>query len=299
VHLITLASSKGTWGGVRHALPLLLCLAIVAGALAWRAWQSRSRLLGGAFVGCWLVAIATTIREPRVWEYHNLLAGGTDGAYRSFSNEGLDLGQRYGEFKNLYDTVIRPSGQLFYSTYWFMEEQAQADRVQYARFCSTLEDTNTEGVYDGYYIVGTKSLIPAPHEHWDPAIFSGLERVARLGNIVVFRGRLVAPVIRAYSMSGHILEAIYKDPDPKWDLIAAKLTEVLNVMPWSEGTAILLGNASLKLDRREEAITAYEHALREMEAFDPAQSDVKQQIARLRAGEATASIQPIRSAFME
>jgi len=299
VHLITLASSKGTWGGVRHALPILLCLSIAAGALAWRAWQSRSRLFGAAFVGCWLLAAGTTIHEPRVWEYHNLLAGGTSGAYRSFANEGLDLGQRYREFKTLYDAVIRPSGKPFYSTYWFGEEQAKADRVHYARFCPTLEDTNIEGVYDGYYLVGTGLLIPIPHEHWDPGIFNGLERVARLGNIVVFRGRLVAPVIRANSMRENLIENIYKEPNPNWELIAAKLTEVLNAQPWSEGTAILLGNASLKLDRREEAIRAYEHALREMETFDPAQTDVKQQIARLQAGEPMATVQPLRSAFIE
>ncbi len=180
-----------------------------------------------------------------------------------------------------------------------MEEQAKADRVHYSRFCPTLEDTNIEGVYDGYYLVGTNWLIPLPHEHWDPGIFSGLERVARLGNTVVFRGRLVAPVIRANSMRGHLIEAIYKHPNPNWELIAAKLKEILSVMPWSDGTAILLGNASLKLDRRDEAIRAYEHALREMETFDPARPDVKQQIARLQAGEPIATIQPLRSAFIE
>jgi hypothetical protein len=36
-----------------------------------------------------------------------------------------------------------------------------------------------------------------------------------------------------------------------------------------------------------------------METFDLAQTDVKQQIARLQAGEPMATVQPLRSAFIE
>ncbi len=298
-HLIALFFSKGTWGGVRHALPLLLLLSLLAGAAVWRAWQLRSRALGVACAACWVLALGTTIREPRLWEYHNQLAGGTADAYRMFMNEGLDLGQRYGEFKTLYDTVIQPSGKPFYSAYWFMEEQAKADRVHYSRFCATLDDSNTEGIFDGYFMVGMNRFVAVPHEHWDPAIFDGLETVARIGQVKVLRGRWVAPIARAHSLGGLVLEAIYKNPAPNWELIAEKLAEILKVTPWSEGTAILLGNASLKLDRREAAIGAYEHALREMETIDPAQPDVVRQIARLRAGEPTAEVQPLRSAFLE
>ena len=216
-----------------------------------------------------------------------------------FMNEGLDLGQRYGEFKKLYDRFIHPSGKPFYGAYWFMEEQAKADGIRYTRFTATIEDTNTEGIFDGYYLVGTNSLNAIPHEHWDPSVLDPLERVARLGNVVVLHGRLVAPTIRASSLRWVVLEAIYKNPSPNWELIAEKLAEILKVTPWSEGTAILLGNASLKLDRREAAIEAYEHALREMETVDPAKPDVIRQITRLRAGEPTAAIEPLRSALLE
>ena len=177
-HLLALLSSEGTWGGIRHALPLISSLAILAGAAFWRAWQLRSRALGVACAGCWLLALLTTIREPRLWEYSNQLVGGSEGAYRFFTNEGQDLGQRYHEFKALYDTVLKPSGKPIYAaSYWaFIEEQAKADHIEYSRFCPTLDDQNTDAIFDGYYLVSASSLVPAPHEHWDP-----VDRLPRAG----------------------------------------------------------------------------------------------------------------------
>ena len=298
-HLLALFFSKGTWGGIRHALPVVFALCFFAGAAVWRACQTRSRALALACVGCWVAAFAMTIRESRLWEYANELVGGSDGSYRYFMNEGQDLGQRYGEFKTFHDRVIAPSGKPFYSTYWFIEEQAKADKLHYARFTSGLDDTNTEAVFDGFYFVGTHLLVAAPQEHWDPAIFNGLERVARFGNTVVFRGRWVAPTVRAYSLRHHILEAIFKDPAPNWELIAEKLEEVVQALPWSSASAVLLGNAHLRLDNREEAIAAYEHALREAATADPMRPALHAQLTRLRTGEALSTIQPLRSALLE
>ena len=298
-HLLALFFSKGTWGGIRHALPVVFALSFLAGAAVWRAWQSRSRALAFACVTCWLAAFAMTIREPRLWEYGNELVGGSNGSYRHFMNEGQDLGQRYAEFKTFHDSVIVPSGKPFYSTYWFIEEQAKADKLHYTRFTSGLDDANAEGVFDGFYFVPIQALIPVPHEHWDPAIFNGLEQVARFGNTVVFRGRWVAPMVRAYSIRHHVLEAIFKNPAPDWTLIAAKLEEVVQALPWSSSSAVLLGNAHLRLERREQAIVAYEHALREAVAADPMRPLLQAQIAKLRSGRALSEIPPLRSALLE
>lgn len=294
-HLLALACSKGTWGGVRHALPILLAFSFLAGAAVWRAWQARSRWLALACAICWLGAFAMTIREPRLWEYSNELAGGTAGNYRFFMNEGQDIGQRYGEFKTFYDRVIKPSGQGFHSIYWFIEEQAKADGLQYSRFAGDLNDQNTEGVFDGYYLLRMADFVPNPSQHWDPATLDGLEKVARFGNATVLRGRWVSPLIRAtFLLDGAVVDEIYKKPAPNWTLIAEKLREICAVMPWSDGAAILLGNACLNLDRRADAIAAYQHALREMEKSDSTRAEVERQITRLQSGEALTSIQPIR-----
>jgi hypothetical protein len=198
--------------------------------------------------------------------------------------------------------VIKPSGKPVYSgSYWaFIEEQAKADHIQYARFAPQLDDKNTGAVFDGYYLVSTSSLVPVPHEHWDPvAAYRGLERVARLGNLIVYRGRWVAPEARAYSLRGHVLEEIYKNPKPDWNLLAAKLLEVSQALPWSSSTSILLGNACLKADRRADAIQAYDHAWHEMAPVDPQRPGVERQLARLRAGESLGTIPPLRSDLLE
>lgn len=301
-HFLALLSSDGTWGGIRHALPLYLPLALLGGAAVWRASQAKSRALATVCAGCWLLTLATTIREPRLWEYGNPLVGGTAGAYRYFQNEGQDLGQRHHEFRNLYESVIKPSGKPVYSgSYWaLIEEQALADHIRFSRFCPTLDDHNTGAIYDGYYLISTSTLNPVPHEQWDPAIeYRGLERVARLGNLVVLRGRWVTPRSRAFSLRGQVLEAIYKNPHPDWNLIAAKLGEVEKALPWSSATSILAGNARLKTNEPTEALRAYERALREMDASDFLRSAVERQIARLRAGEPPATIEPLPSVLLE
>ncbi len=127
-HLVALAGSLGTYAGVRHALPLVVALAIVAGAVSARALATRSRPWAAAFAGLWLIALGMTAREPRIWEYHNELAGGSENAWRYFSNEGLDLGQRFGEFSKYHREVIKPSGRPYYAVGWtILEEQVSAN----------------------------------------------------------------------------------------------------------------------------------------------------------------------------
>ena len=284
---------------MRHALPIVFALSFLAGAAVWRAWQTRNRWLAFACAGCWIVALLMTVREPRLWEYNNEIVGGTAGAFRSFMNEGQDLGQRYGEFKKFYHDVIAPTGKPFYGSYWFMEEQAKADQLRYARFASGLNDNNTAGVFDGFYLMRIEDLIAAPHEEWDPAIFDPLERVARFGNTVVFRGRWVAPAPRAYSLREHVIEEIFKNPAPNWNLIAEKLEEISQALPRSSATAVLLGNAQLRLERREEAIAAYARALHAAPPGDMLRPALERQLARLRNGEAMTTLQPLRSALLE
>lgn len=301
-HFLALLSSDGTWGGIRHALPLYLLLALLAGAAVWRAWQEKSRALAAACAGCWLLTLGTTISEPRLWEYGNPLVGGTAGAYRYFQNEGQDLGQRYHEFRNLYESVIKPSGKPVYSdSYWaLIEEETLADHIRFSRFCPTLDDHNTAAIYDGYYLESTSSLNPVPHEQWDPALgYRGLERVARLGNLIVLRGRWVTPRTRALSLRGQALEAIYKNPHPDWNLIAAKLREVEQALPWSSATFILAGNVRLKTNQPAEALRAYQHALHEMDVSDFQRPALERQIARLRAGEPPATLDPLPSVLLE
>ena len=114
-HFIALLGSQGTYAGIRHALPIVVALGILAGAASSLAWTTRSRAWAGVTVGAFALTFGTTIGEARLWEYHNVLAGGTEGAGYRFANEGVDLGQRAYEIAAFNDSVIAPSGEPLYA----------------------------------------------------------------------------------------------------------------------------------------------------------------------------------------
>jgi hypothetical protein len=82
-------------------------------------------------VALYLLAAGMTLREPRLWEYHNELAGGSANAYRYFGNEGLDLGQRFYEIRAFHDRVIAPSGEPMYNDYWMGEEAGPRGEAEF------------------------------------------------------------------------------------------------------------------------------------------------------------------------
>ena len=302
VHLLALMGSQGTYGGLRHALPLVLAMAVLAGgAVSW-AWQGRSRA-GLAAVALLLVAaLGMTLREPRLWEYHNELAGGSANAYRYFGNEGLDLGQRYPEIRAFHDRVIKPSGGKLYSDYWFGEKQAIADRLNLHRRVADMQDDNVGGVYEGYFLVGMSATLPEPDWGWDPErAFAGTREVARLGYVQVRQGRMTNPMGRAVSVYFKTMEYLYRKNGTDDALVVRRLEEVVKVLPPHIGAGIELGNAYLRLGDVAAARTAYGRLLaqKEMPVQALVRAQLEAQVARIDAGGDPAAIKPLRNPEME
>jgi hypothetical protein len=302
-HLVALSGSLGTYAGVRHALPVVVVLGIVTGAGVQLAWQTRQRTIAGLVAGLFLAAIAMTAGVPRLWEYHNELAGGTDGAWDQFGNEGIDLGQRAFEIKRFSDSVIVPTGQPTYSSYWFGEEQAKALGLTTTRKVTSLADTNRAGRYTGFFIYGRSDLRPEPRYDWDPTeAFRGLRRVADLGYVIIWQGTQVLPRTRASNLMDRIVEYVYEKGGTDWQLVADKAREVLDVIPHSTEAAIELGNAEVRLGRREAAVAAYRRPFRFLDRgiLSPlVKQELETQIAALEAGTALTAIKPIRNPNME
>jgi len=302
-HLVALSGSLGTYAGVRHALPVVVVLAVVAGAGVELAWRARQRVVIGVVAGLFVTSIAMTARIPRLWEYHNEFAGGTAGAWDQFGNEGLDLGQRAFEIKHFSDSVIVPTGMPTYSSYWFGEEQAKALGLTTARKVTSLADTNRAGRYTGFFIYGRADLRPDPRYGWDPdEAFRGLVRVADLGYVIIWQGTQVQPRTRASSMMDRIVEYVYEKGGTDWPLVADKLREVLEVVPYMTEAAIELGNAELRLGRREAAVAAYRRpfAFLDRGILSPlVKGELEARIAALEAGTALTAIKPIRNPNME
>lgn len=301
-HLLALMSSQGTYGGMRHALPLVVSLGILAGAAVAWAWQARSRA-GMAAVALLLVAaLGMTLREPRLWEYHNELAGGSAEAWRYFGNEGLDLGQRYPEIRAFHDRVIKPSGASLYSDYWFGEKQAIADRLNYRKRVQDLQDDNVAGIFDGYFLVGMSANLPEPDWGWDPEkAFAGTREVARLGYVQVRQGRMTNPQGRAASLYHRAMEYLYRENGRDDALVATRLEEVVKVLPPHAGAGIELGNAYLRLGRPGDARVAYRRLLDQKEAPLEAlvRAQVEAQLALIDSGADATRIKPVRNPWME
>lgn len=301
-HLFALLGAQGTYGGIRHALPLVVALAVLGGAAVTWAWARRSRSMLAAVSLLFVATVAMTIREPRLWEYHNELAGGTKDAWRQFGNEGLDLGQRFREIKAFNDEVVAPEGSVFFSDYWFAEKQAIGARLNYRRRILGMEDDNVAGVYEGYFLNGMSDNIPNPDWGWDPvATYRTAPVVRRIGFLEIRKGRLVDPMARAGNMFWRVGEYIYRENGKDDALVVARLEEVVKVMPAHVGAAVELGNAYLRLGKAAAARTAYQRPLDEKKTPVEAlvRGQIEAQIARIDAGDDPATIKPLRNPWME
>ena len=301
-HMVALVGSDGIWGGVRHALPVLVGAAVLAGGVADWAWQKRRPVLVGGVALLYLVAAAMTLREPRAWEYHNELVGGTRNAYRYFGNEGLDLGQRFHELRAFHDRHIARSGLPMFVDYWVGEEQMRAGGLRQRRLVESLDDTNVEGRFDGWFVYAMPSTLPWPQWDWDPkVVFKDMRLAARFGHVGIWRGTLVRPQSRAGSLKGKVMDYIYKEDGDDWALVAARLEEVVPLGPQAVDAGVELGNAYVRLGRRDEAIRSYQRLLDQdkipVEAKVAAQ--LRAQIERIRTASDVAKVAPMRNPWLE
>ncbi|MEP6907542.1 MAG: hypothetical protein ABI858_06120 [Pseudoxanthomonas sp.] len=302
-----LLGSEGIWGGVRHAMPLIVVLCIPAGAAVAQAWALRARTLESfartAVVAVLLIgAVAMTLGEKRAWEYHNELVGGSDNAWQYFGNEGLDLGQRFGELRAFHDQVIKPSGKPLYSNYWVGEEQMRAARFNYRRRVESLEDRNVDGVYEGYFIYTRSDHRPWPSWDWDPkVVFQGLQPVAQFGFAEVWHGRQVLPRTRASGIGGKVFEYIYKENGDDWALVARRLEEVAKFFPQSASIGIELDNAYVRLGNKPAAIRAYRRPLQQDKAPVDARirAQIEAQVALIEGHSDLSKLKPLRNPEME
>lgn len=265
-HYLALATSRATYGGIRHALPLTLVLAFLAGGIVQlrrSRWPKGAVLLPALLL---LVTLATTLGEPRVWEYHNELAGGTRNAARLFDNEGVHLGQRLPEVAWAWHETLGAPDAPIYVLKPVVEEEARSLGLPVVPPVTSLYDRNVRGVYDGFFLL---------RAGWrrnggigDPEALAELEEVARLGNVVLLAGSVESPQIRASGLLTFVGEYLNRTRSPDWKALSERLEEILVVRPGSTASWILLGNSRVALRDRAGARTAFRAALESLHATD-------------------------------
>ena len=295
VFLALLMPSAAYYAGIRHALRCLVVLALLGGYAI--DWALRAKLLPRLVcVAALLTASVEALPAIRPWEYHNALAGNTAGAYRYFSNEGVDIGQRTRELADYYRREVEPRGEVAYLLY-DLRPADQKRRGIRAHYYGSPEGAGDQSVdLTGTFFVGTTEIAITRRHDYEALRFA--RPVARFGNLLVYRGTFHLPEWRAWSLTIQAMDLLYSEkPDPVRARVL--LEEVVTLRPMMVGPAVELGNMALKRGDRDGALSAYRTARSYLPPGDSVTRALDGQISRLQGGQDPQSIPPIRNPWME
>ncbi len=306
-HFVALAGSQGSYAGIRHALPvvfamlLLIALAIrqVLGELKRARAPGWARAMSFSFAALFVALLIATLPEPRLYEFHNRLAGGSENAWRNFANESVDLGLRFHEIRNFHDEVILADDLPFFG---YRSRQTEGFGLRNRHWVESLDDDNVDGIFEGYFLIRMSALNPWPAFDWDPqSFYAETEEVFRAGFMQVRKGRVTDPRARASGIAGRLFDYIYRDNGDDWEMVARRAQEVIAVDPRMAAGFIEIGNAYVRLGQRDEALAAYRSLVEQsVVPLDPGVVDlVRRQIERIEASPTLAGVNPMRSPFLE
>ena len=287
-YLLTLMSSQGTYAGVRHALPLVVVMAIVSGVLLW-GFKHRSVhwMVGVVFI----LTLALTWPEKRLWEYHNETVGGTENAHQYFASESLDLGQRVKELKRFIEENELHNVNK-YKYIWLIDEELKARGIEFTDTVKGIDDDNHAGIYEGYFFMRVSDLLP--WEGWDPKGLEVLDFVTRIGHVYIMQGRYVDPKDWARGMQYQVREYIAETDNPDWNKVALRLQQVTAQIDYRDHLYVDLGNAYIKTEQRYKAIEAYQKAFDLMDPSKAYRRKLSAQIELLQSETPMMAIETLR-----
>lgn len=302
--LVCLMAGNSGYAGVRHALPVVPIVALLAAlplvrliaALreqrdlrdSWR--QSPVLSASAALASVALVLSALPVVRP--WEYYNELVGGSAGAWRYFSDEGMDLGQRSRELAAYYDSHVRGSEERAYDYYGVNDEERVGRHLSFASAEDGALDTD---LLSGTVFLNATELVPDPL--YDYAAFRAATPIERFGNLLVYRGEYRLPWLRAHRRLELAREALSTQPRDL-ALAARLLTEAASIVPSHYEVTFELGNVLLELGERRGALAAFERAVAAAPADHSVHRVLVHHLAVLQRDDGSA-LQPARSPWME
>ncbi|SEC22698.1 tetratricopeptide repeat protein [Terriglobus roseus] len=253
VFLTFIAKNGIFYAGLRHWLFAVPLLAIFAACAAVACLEHPGRFIRAIPLAALLLIALPTLPQRRIWEYHNILAGGSGNAWRYFDNESIDLGQRSDEIAAFYKANMAPVDPLY--GYWTVREQLKAQGVR------EWEPT-PEQVADGYVTGWFVSRAPwLPAQNWKHIeIFRNVTPVARVGNVFFYKGRFYLPF-----MAGGVINRqafrLLQEKDGDRAKAEAYFKRGVQLDPEATGAFIELGNFALLRKDKSGALTHYRAAV--------------------------------------
>jgi tetratricopeptide (TPR) repeat protein len=297
VFLLVLARGS-TYGGIRHALPVVVLLSIFGGVAANTAFVSRSKLLKAAVATSFGAAAVSALPILRPWEYYNEIIGGSKNGYLYFSDEGIDVGQRGKELAAYYHRVLEPAGEVPLYAYGngTNESELNARHVDWLGRDPKRDKTRLSSpVFSGSLMINGKFLAKQPF--WDSQSLRDTVPSARFGNLMIFRGTCACGSILA---PGFYFDAESKIHAEKPDFQEAEqlLRQSLALDPSAFFAQIELGNLLLRRGAREDASKAYSEALLHAPNDSVFRHSIEEQIKRV-SFEPLDRVPELRNPFLE
>ncbi len=289
-------STGATYAGIRHALPALVLLAVFAGIGFERALSSRTFQFKIFVALAFVAAAVSTLPQMRPWEYFNEFVGGTANAYTSFSDEGVNLGQRSKELAEYYQRHLKPIGIRPVCLYWVWDQEKSARGID----CLGSEEKRDAALIElpdraGTIFAGPSDFIPS--RYWDTAALRDAKPAARLGNLFIFQGTFYLPGEAASDFYWRGINSVYgeKPNDAEAERAFRRSVEL---DPTAYFVHIELGNIYLKRRSRDECVRSYTAALK-YAPDDPTIRAALQNQIDLVARRSLASVNPLRDPHME
>jgi hypothetical protein len=275
-----------TYAGIRHALPVVVLLSIFAGLFVEHAFTKRAGPLKAVAALAYLAAIISAVPVMRPWEYFNELVGGKDSAYKYFSDEGVDLGQRTREAANYYFLILRPAGDVPYVLCFACERELKGRGVDYVgRNPDADLDRMSTPDKSGTILTSVQFLMRTPY--FDLPGLRVMTPTQRFGNLFAYRGTFHLPGLAAGQVYFYGIEKLYAE---KPDLVAAEkaFQRSVELDPSTFFVHIELANLLLKRGASERALGEYSQALLHAPAGSEIRKPIEMQISlfsRLPANE--------------
>lgn len=293
--LLVLAAGS-TYAGIRHALPVVVLLSIFAGLFAERALTSSTRSWRFVAVMAYVLASVSALPVLRPWEYFNEIIGGPKNAYKYFSNEGVDLGQRTKEMVEYYQHYLKPKGEMAGVIYYTPEEELKGRDVEYlGRDMKRDIERLSAPERSGTIFVTPPLVLPSPW--WDCQALREATPVTRFGNLFVLKGRFHVPGLAASAVYWEGSKKLYAEK-PDYTAAEELFRTSAELDPSAYFVYIDLGNLLLRRDARDQALKAYAQALKYAPNDELIQKPIREHIERINRS-AEEKISPLRNPAME